>query len=69
MAVSSRKLEATDPATIAIATMRKYRIAPLPRNYELVYEVLNSSDTALIAEFRAFTQPPTQLGNYPPPNS
>lgn len=61
MAVASRKLEATDPATIVIATMRKYRIAPLPRNYELVYEVLNSSNAALIADFRAFTQPPTQL--------
>jgi diguanylate cyclase len=58
MATPSRKT--TDTGATVIATMHRYGISPLPRNYELVYEVLNSNNTALIREFKAFTQRPTQ---------
>ena len=60
MANPSRKTEPADPAAIVVATMHKYRIAPLPRNYELAYEVLNSGNTSLIQEFKALGKRPSQ---------
>tara|TARA_R110002020_G_scaffold177323_1_gene370073 strand:- start:4636 stop:5631 length:996 start_codon:yes stop_codon:yes gene_type:complete len=41
--------------------MREQGISSLPRNYELVYRFLNSSNPALIREFAALGRRPTQL--------
>ena len=40
--------------------MREQGISSLPRNYELVYQFLNTSNAALIREFAALGQRPTQ---------
>ncbi|MDP2122647.1 MAG: GGDEF domain-containing protein [Hoeflea sp.] len=41
--------------------MREQGIASLPRNYELVYRFLNSSNPAFVREFAALGRRPTQL--------
>lgn len=60
MANSLKKSEPKGAPAIVIATMHKYKIAPLPRNYELVYEVLNSSNTSLLQSFKSLGPCPTQ---------
>jgi len=49
-----------DTATMVLATMRKRGISALPRNYELVYEALNSSNAMLAKEFDALGINPGQ---------
>jgi diguanylate cyclase len=59
--VSLKKVQSPDTAAKVITVMRRYGISALPRNYELVYEFLNASNEALIREFRALGESPTQL--------
>ncbi|MEW7006690.1 MULTISPECIES: GGDEF domain-containing protein [unclassified Lentilitoribacter] len=47
-------------ASIVVATMHKRGISGLPRNYELVYEALNKSNTTLTREFAALGSQPSQ---------
>lgn len=42
--VHSENTETIDPAETVITRMRELGIASLPRNYELVYRFLNSSN-------------------------
>ena len=55
-----KKVQMMDAATMVLATMRKMGIAGIPRNYELVYEALNSSNPALTREFDSLGPNPTQ---------
>ncbi|MEM5473033.1 GGDEF domain-containing protein [Hoeflea sp. AS60] len=59
--VKSQNVDNVDPATTVITTMRERGISSLPRNYELVYQFLNTSNAVLIKEFAALGQRPTQL--------
>ena len=59
-APTTRKVQSLDAATLVLATMRKRGIAGLPRNYELVYEALNGSDTGLTKDFEALGANPGQ---------
>lgn len=59
--VHSENTESIDPAETVITRMREQGIASLPRNYELVYRFLNTSNTSLIREFAALGRRPTQL--------
>ena len=59
--VHSQNTETHDPAETVIMRMRELGIASLPRNYELVYRFLNSSNATLIREFAALGRRPTQL--------
>lgn len=59
--VHPENTETTDPAETVITRMREQGISSLPRNYELVYRFLNSSNPALIQEFAALGRRPTQL--------
>lgn len=59
-ATGVKNVHIMDTATMVIATMRKHGISALPRNYELVYEVLNASNAALTREFDAIGGRPTQ---------
>lgn len=52
--------EGIDPAATVIIKMREQGISSLPRNYELVYQFLNTSNAALIREFAALGRRPTQ---------
>lgn len=54
-------VEGIDPASTVIIKMREQGISSLPRNYELVYQFLNTSNAALIREFAALGRRPTQL--------
>lgn len=54
-------VEGIDPAATVIIKMREQGISSLPRNYELVYQFLNTSNAALIREFAALGRRPTQL--------
>ena len=58
--VQSQNLEGIDPASTVITKMREQGISSLPRNYELVYQFLNTSNATLIREFAALGQRPTQ---------
>ena len=57
----SENVEDIDPATTVIIKMREQGISSLPRNYELVYQFLNTSNAALIREFAALGRRPTQV--------
>lgn len=59
-ASTSSKVQTLDTATLVLATMRKRGICGLPRNYELVYEALNASNTSLTRDFEALGRNPTQ---------
>jgi len=59
--VQSQNDESIDPASTVVTKMREEGISSLPRNYELVYQFLNTSDAALIREFAALGRRPTQL--------
>tara|TARA_R110002020_G_C16317621_1_gene774444 strand:- start:7760 stop:8809 length:1050 start_codon:yes stop_codon:yes gene_type:complete len=61
MVAQPHNAKSIDIATIVVATMRKLGISPLPRNYELVYEFLNSSNAALKKELNALGRFPTQV--------
>lgn len=52
--------ESIDPAATVVTKMREQGISSLPRNYELVYQFLNTSNAALIREYAALGQRPTQ---------
>jgi len=52
--------ESIDPAATVVTKMREQGISSLPRNYELVYQFLNTTNSALIREFAALGQRPTQ---------
>ena len=52
--------ESTDPAATVVTKMREQGISSLPRNYELVYRFLNTSNAALIREYAALGKRPTQ---------
>ena len=52
--------ENIDPAATVVTKMREQGISSLPRNYELVYQFLNTSNAALIREFAALGRCPTQ---------
>lgn len=58
--MQSENVEGIDPATTVITKMREQGISSLPRNYELVYQFLNTSNAALIREFAALGRRPTQ---------
>jgi len=58
--VQSQNLESIDPASTVITKMREEGISSLPRNYELVYQFLNTSNAALIREFGALGRRPSQ---------
>lgn len=53
-------VDGIDPASTVIVKMREQGISSLPRNYELVYQFLNTSNAALIREFAALGGRPTQ---------
>lgn len=53
-------VDGIDPASTVIIKMREQGISSLPRNYELVYQFLNTSNAALIREFAALGGRPTQ---------
>ncbi|TDH36008.1 GGDEF domain-containing protein [Pseudohoeflea suaedae] len=55
-----KKVQMMDAATMVLASMRKMGISGIPRNYELVYEALNSSNPALTRDFDALGSHPTQ---------
>ena len=57
---SLKKVQSTNTAVTVISVMRRYGISALPRNYELVYEFLNTTNAALIREFTALGPSPTQ---------
>jgi len=59
--VHSQNTETIDPAETVIVRMRELGIASLPRNYELVYQFLNTSNATLIRNFAALGRRPTQL--------
>jgi diguanylate cyclase len=59
-AATGSKVQTLDTATLVLATMRKRGISGLPRNYELVYEALNASNSALTREFEALGRMPAQ---------
>jgi diguanylate cyclase len=59
--IQSQNAEGIDPAATVITKMREQGISSLPRNYELVYQFLNTSNAALIREFAALGRRPTQL--------
>ncbi|SOE18728.1 diguanylate cyclase [Hoeflea halophila] len=58
--VQSENGDSVDPAMTVVTKMRERGISSLPRNYELVYQFLNSSNTALIREFAALGRRPSQ---------
>ncbi|WP_420409735.1 GGDEF domain-containing protein [Hoeflea sp.] len=59
-AATGSKVHTLDTATLVLATMRKRGISGLPRNYELVYEALNASNSVLTREFEALGRMPAQ---------
>lgn len=58
--IQSQNVEGIDPAATVITKMREQGISSLPRNYELVYQFLNTSNAALIREYAALGRRPTQ---------
>jgi len=58
--IQLENVEGNDPATTVIVKMREQGISSLPRNYELVYQFLNTSNAALIREFAALGRRPSQ---------
>lgn len=58
--VQSQNVENIDPAATVITKMREQGISSLPRNYELVYQFLNTSNATFIREFAALGRRPTQ---------
>ncbi len=58
--IQSQIVESIDPAATVITKMREQGISSLPRNYALVYEFLNTSDSAFIREYGALGVRPTQ---------
>lgn len=59
-ASAANKVQTLDTATMVLATMRRRGITGLPRNYELVYEALNASNSNLTREFEALGRDPGQ---------
>ena len=59
-AATANKVQSLDTATMVLATMRRRGISGLPRNYELVYEALNSSNPRLSKQFEALGRDPSQ---------
>jgi len=58
--VQAQNVDGIDPAATVITMMREQGISSLPRNYELVYQFLNTSNATLIREFAALGRRPTQ---------
>lgn len=58
--VHSPNSEGIDPATTVTTMMREQGISSLPRNYDLVYQFLNTSNATLIRDFSALGRRPTQ---------
>lgn len=58
--VQSENGDSVDPAITVVTKMREHGISSLPRNYELVYQFLNSSNATLIREFAALGRRPSQ---------
>lgn len=58
--IQSQNVEGIDPAATVITKMREQGISALPRNYALVYEFLNTTDTAFKREFGELGRRPTQ---------
>ncbi|MDF1607811.1 GGDEF domain-containing protein [Hoeflea sp. YIM 152468] len=58
--VHTHNPEGIDPATTVTMIMREQGISSLPRNYELVYQFLNTSNAALIRDYSALGRRPTQ---------
>lgn len=59
--IQSENIESIDPAETVITRMRERGISSLPRNYELMYRFLNTSNAKLILEFAKLGRRPTQL--------
>lgn len=59
--IPSDNTESVDPAETVITKMREQGISSLPRNYELVYQFLNTSNPKLILEFAALGRRPSQI--------
>ncbi|MEQ8480909.1 MAG: GGDEF domain-containing protein [Hoeflea sp.] len=59
--IQSGNIESVDPAETVITKMREQGISSLPRNYELVYRFLNSSNPKLILALAALGQRPSQV--------
>lgn len=57
---TTKNRDTGDIAAAVLAVMRKLEISALPRNYELVYESVLSSDTTLALALEALSNPPTQ---------
>lgn len=58
--VRGNKVITQDAASQVVIAMRRLGVSGIPRNYELVYEVLNGSNPELVSEFNALGPNPPQ---------